>query len=99
VLEEPNADEAEIEALVERLARPLGLRRDRPNDANARPARPGRPTRPNVSLKFKRRNDNSLTLRGRLLENLKSEFLIKDKRGRVWRVRKSKWAIHEATGA
>jgi len=95
---EANSDEAEIEVLLERLARPLGLRRDRPNDADERPARPGRLTRPEVSLKFKSRDENAPVLRGRLLEDLASEFLIEDRGGRAWRVRKSKWDVHEAGG-
>jgi hypothetical protein len=89
-------DEYEVEALLQRLAQRLGLQRDRSKDqptvATGSPLS-RRLQRPEVSLQFKGRAREAPTLQGRLIENLRGEYVIEDRIGRAWRARKSKWVI------
>jgi hypothetical protein len=90
-------DDYEVEDLLEILTQRLGLERDRSKDqptaAEDLSLSDGTALRPEVSLKFKGRAKEAPTLRGRLIEDLRGEYVIEDRIGRAWRARKSKWAI------
>jgi hypothetical protein len=46
---------------------------------------------PDLLLRFKHRNDSAPLIRGKLVSDLAREFMIADRFGHCWRVKKRKW--------